>query len=82
MGRQRWDIEGSGKKRKDTGGKRAKRDFRMIFWNVAGLRSNDGEFWNGDVITLLKTWIEEKKWNRIKERLPGDLQEGRLRWEK
>lgn len=60
---------------------------RVGFWNVAGLRNKDEEFWNGlknwDLVTLTETWTEEKEWSKIKERLPGgyvwDLQEARRR---
>lgn len=60
----------------------------MVFWNVAKLRNKDGEVWNGlrdwDVVTLTETWIEEKEWSRIKERLPRGIykrQKGRIRRE-
>lgn len=45
-----------------------------MFWNVAGLNKKDADFWKGlgkwDVIVLVETWLEEKGWRRIKNRLP------------
>lgn len=42
---------------------------------MAGLVNKDKEFWEGlknwDVIVLSKTWVEEKGWKKIKEKLPG-----------
>jgi len=36
----------------------------IAFWNVAGLRSKDRDFWESlkgwDIIILLETWVEEK----------------------
>lgn len=56
-------------------GEGEEKDFRVVFWNVVGLRN--GEFWNGlrdwDMITLTETWIEKKEWSRIKDRLSGDM---------
>lgn len=46
----------------------------MAFWNVAGLRNKDRDFWKGlenwDVIVLSETWVDEKGWDRIKGKLP------------
>ena len=50
------------------------KSWRIAFWNVAGVANKEEEFWKGigewEVIVLLETWIEEKRWNRIKHRLP------------
>lgn len=44
---------------RNGGEDREERDFK-VFWNVAGLRNKDGEFWNRlgdwDVIMLPETW--------------------------
>lgn len=36
----------------------------MGFWNVAGLKNKDREFWgklkDWEVIVLIETWLEEK----------------------
>jgi len=49
-----------------------KESWRIGFWNVAGLRNKDEEFWKGlkrwDV--MVETWIDRKDWIGIKGRLP------------
>lgn len=45
-----------------------------MFWNVAGLGNKDREFWTGlekwDVMILMKTWVERKDWERVRDKLP------------
>ncbi|XP_024884581.1 trichohyalin-like [Temnothorax curvispinosus] len=45
----------------------------MIFWNVAGLKKKDREFWEYiegfDIIGLCETWVEEKEWERMKRNM-------------
>lgn len=47
----------------------------MVFWNVAGMGYKFKDFWKGlkqsDVLVLLETWVEEKGWIKIRERLPN-----------
>jgi len=47
----------------------------MIFWNVAGLKKKDRDFWKYikefDFISLCETWVEEKDWNKLKGYLPN-----------
>jgi len=47
---------------------------------VAGLRNKDTNFWKGinewDVVVMLETWVEEKGWEKIKERMTKGF-----RWE-
>ncbi|CAD6234226.1 GSCOCG00012371001-RA-CDS [Cotesia congregata] len=47
---------------------------RVLFWNVAGLRSKDKEFWDYvckfDVIGMTETWVEEKGWEMTRKKLP------------
>lgn len=54
--------------RKEKGGE----EWRVAFWNVAGLRNKDMDFWKElekwDVI-VLETWVERKGWERIKGKL-------------
>lgn len=42
---------------------------------MAGLTKKDKEFWESlrkwDVVTIMETWIEEKKWKKVKNKLPG-----------
>lgn len=68
---------------------------KIAFWNVAGLRNKDEDFWKGligwDVVVMMETWVEEKGWERVKGKLPRDFiwrcssREGRIgkegRWE-
>ena len=65
-----------GKKRKHGGEKEVK----MVFWNVAGIKKKDKEFWQYietfDIVGLTATRIEQKEWERVK----GKLLRG-LRWE-
>jgi hypothetical protein len=49
-------------------------EIKVMFWNVAGLRSKDEEFWEFvkeyEVVGLIETWVEEKEWERWKGRMP------------
>lgn len=49
----------------------------VMFWNVAELSNKDRDLWEGlkewNVIVLSETWIEDKGWNRWRERLPKRL---------
>jgi len=51
-----------GEARKNSGYKKA---IRIVFWNVAGVKSKDRNFWDYlekfDVIELCETWIEQRK---------------------
>jgi len=44
-------------------GRRGER-WKIAFWNIAGMRNKDKEFWNRigdwDVIVLMETWVDEK----------------------
>jgi len=58
---------------REMGGRR-EGDWRIGFWNVAGLKNKDEEFWKGlkkwDVIVMMETWLDRKGWIGIKGRLP------------
>jgi len=47
---------------------------KIAFWNVAGLRNKDRDFWEGlkewDVMFLMETWMDEKGWKKVKGELP------------
>jgi len=47
----------------------------LILWNVTGIERQDKDFWNYiidyDYIGLSETWLDEKGWDRIKEKLPA-----------
>ena len=46
----------------------------MCSWNVAGVERKNKEFFKGleqwEVIVMLETWLDEKGWGRIRNRLP------------
>lgn len=60
------------RKKKEEGS----RGRKLIFWNIAGLGNKDKEFWkfirNYDYtsISLCETWVEEKGWDMVRNRLP------------
>jgi len=60
-------------KGKEEIGKREE-GWKVMFWNIAGLWNEDKDFWieleNWDVIILSETWLEEKRWEKIKNLLP------------
>ena len=51
--------------------------FKIDYWNVAGLLSKDKQFWDFlqdvDVIGSVETWIEEKQWEGLKDKLPQEF---------
>ena len=48
--------------------------YKVAFWNVAGLKNKDGDFWKGlkewEVMVMCETWMEERDWDYIENRLP------------
>lgn len=48
-------------------------EMKILFWNVAGLKKKDREFWNYierfDVVGLCETTIEEKDWKGIEGKM-------------
>jgi len=58
-------------------------DWRIGFWNVAGLRNKDEEFWKGlsrsDVIVMEETWLDRKGWIGSMGRLPRSYR-WRMQW--
>lgn len=46
----------------------------IVFWNVARLQNKDREFWRGldrgDIVVLSETLVEEKNWEKVRDRLP------------
>ena len=62
-------------KGKEGGKEKEKRGiWKVAFWNVAGVKRKDEEFWRGltewDVIVMSETWVEEKEWEAVARRLP------------
>lgn len=49
-------------------------EWRVGFWNVAGVGNKDEEFWKGiaewEVIVLIETWLMEKGWEKMRRKLP------------
>jgi len=47
---------------------------KLLFWNVAGVKKKDEEFWKFvkgyDFISLTETWMEGKGWDNLKDWLP------------
>ena len=72
------ELGRGGEEGKDEGGRG--KGWKVVFWNVAGLKNKDADFWEAigewDVIFLLETWVDKKGWERIKGRMPGGF-----RWE-
>ncbi|KMQ86812.1 hypothetical protein RF55_14089 [Lasius niger] len=54
--------------------KREGKEWKVAFWNVAGIRNKDRGFWKRieewDVIILMETWADSKGWEKVKGRLP------------
>lgn len=52
--------KGGGEKRKSL----EEKDWKIGFWNVAGLANKDREFWEGlknwEVMVLVETWTDTK----------------------
>jgi hypothetical protein len=51
---------------------------RIVFWNVAGIKNKEDEFWKYleefDVVGLVETWVEEKGWERLESRMPREFE--------
>lgn len=47
---------------------------RVAFWNMASPANKDREFWeslkNWNAV-LSETWVEERGWEKVREKLPG-----------
>lgn len=75
-------MAGRGVERGDW--EKEKKEWRMAFWNIAGLRGKDENFWRDlsdwDVVLLLKIWVDEKEWERVRGRLE-DMNGGE-KWQK
>ncbi|CAD6216275.1 GSCOCG00011331001-RA-CDS, partial [Cotesia congregata] len=70
--RIRMEVGKKGKGGKKTGEKGVGTStFRIGFWNVAGIKNKEEDFWRGlrnwDVVVLTETWINNKNWVEIKD---------------
>lgn len=49
----------------------------MTFWNVAGMKNKDPDFWGDlkgwDIIFLLETWLDERGWEKARGKLPKEF---------
>lgn len=49
----------------------------MLYWNIAGMRGKDKDFWDYcksfDIIGLTETWLEEREWQSRKASLPKEF---------
>ncbi|KAJ3638261.1 hypothetical protein MTP99_001658 [Tenebrio molitor] len=78
-GQRKWNPKKKSKgehKREDTKGKaQAKKitkmtKVRVLYWNVAGLRTKkEEEFWDYarqlEIVGLVETWVEEPSWEKV-----------------
>lgn len=57
---------------------RRKKEGRMIFWNVAGVKGKEEDFWNFikefEVVGLPETWLEEKEEATVRRKLEGEFE--------
>ncbi|KAL6268035.1 hypothetical protein P5V15_001117 [Pogonomyrmex californicus] len=57
--------------------KKIKRKIKIGFWNIAGLDNKDVQFREYikefDIIGMIETWIEEKRWNKLEEHMPENF---------
>lgn len=53
------------------------KEWRVVFWNVAGLKNKDRDFWrrlsDWEMIVLSETWLDNKGWDRTKGILTEEL---------
>lgn len=50
------------------------KEWRVVFWNVAGLKNKDRDLWrrlsDWEMIVLSETWLDNKGWDRLRGYLP------------
>jgi len=63
-----------GKEREEKMGIEKEKYLKVMFWNVAGLKNKDREFWKSlekwEMLVLIETWVEKKEKGKIKDKLP------------
>lgn len=61
-------------KKKDKNKEERIEERKILFWNVAGIKKKERDFWNYierfDVVGLCETWLEEKEWMKMEKLLP------------
>lgn len=54
-----------------------KRRLKICFWNVAGVMNKSEDTWEYlerfDVVGLLETWLEEGKWEKIRDKMSKEF---------
>lgn len=77
------DVKKGGQKEGEETGRD---NWKVAFWNIAGLVNKDGEFWKRlkewEVMVLIETWVEEKNWRKVREKLPRGYEWNMQRAEK
>lgn len=57
-------------------GVRKGRIVKVAFWNVAGIRRKDREFWrevtDWDIVVMSETWLEKGGWEMLRGKMPRD----------
>jgi len=55
--------------------------WKVGFWNVAGVKGKGESFWREvrewDMVVMMETWVEEKNWEKMKDRLPKEYRWGK-----
>lgn len=73
MGFEKGDRK-SGGRREKRGERELSKKIKVVFWNISGLANKDEEFWKTVerwyIIFLSETWVENKDWDKIKNKLP------------
>ncbi|CAG5071462.1 Protein of unknown function, partial [Cotesia congregata] len=58
-------------KKKVIGNRGEKSTYKICFWNVAGVKNKEEDFWlwlrNWDIVVLFETWVNNKKWLDVRE---------------
>lgn len=74
---ERTEKENIRKKIKEKERRTEKTELKVIFWNVAGVRNKDPDFWEYlakyDIVYLAETWLEEKDRESLEKILPKEF---------
>jgi len=67
--------ERKGGERKEEGKREEEKGIRMCFWNAGVLNKDTWEYLEDfEVVGLTETWLEEDKWENIKNKLPKNIE--------
>lgn len=74
VGRGEEEERGRKGQNKEGKGREQRYEKKFVFWNMAGVGNKDRDFWNYikgfDFISLSETWMDEKRWENWRGRLP------------